>query len=43
MTRFVMIIVDSFGAFELVQFIKREGITKIFKEINSIDHFELKN
>jgi len=40
-TRFVMIIVDSFGAFELVQFIKREGITKIFKEINSIDHFEL--
>ncbi len=37
-TRFVMIIIDSFGAFELIGFIKKEGIKKIFKEISSIDH-----
>ncbi|MDD5022727.1 MAG: lysylphosphatidylglycerol synthase transmembrane domain-containing protein [Candidatus ainarchaeum sp.] len=43
LTRGIMILVDSLGSFEIVNFIRKRGIGKIFNSINSIKHEGEKN
>lgn len=39
LTRGVMIVIDVLGTGELIRYIRKEGIKKVFEEINSMDHF----
>ncbi len=39
LTRFVMISIDVLGVGEIINYVRKEGVNKMFKEIDSLEHF----